>query len=402
MPTKRASIIAGSKAAAAISESVSTPSNRESARLRAMQKFGSMSGMKSAMARFDRTVRTNDMIARFDLSGQTVPVRRKDWRMRLYDLINDPKSGPAGAVTYIILMSLVLLSSVVLCLGTLPEFRDNEPIEAIEWFCAIAFSIELVLRVVSWQEAWRTMLFSGTLYVDVLSVVPFFITKGIEMGSSVDEIGSGVDSEGTNSGVQVIGVLRSSASGKVGRGRNAATGPCAFGPRARPRPPRPFPPPARLGLSGRVVRAVCCGCCVCSSWSDTTRARQCWPTRSSAPSPRCSCRSSSSASCASAWRASSTTSRGYAARPTQLQPPESAGCGAEGRGGAGREGRGERRGGRGARAEGARRRRPGTARCVLRAVCGAQSPHVPPVALRRCCTRTKTSTTSSRRRGSSS
>ena len=72
-----------------------------------MQKFGSMSGMKSAMARLDRTVRTNDMIARFDLSGQTVPVRRKDWRMRLYDLINDPKSGPAGAVTYIILMSLV-------------------------------------------------------------------------------------------------------------------------------------------------------------------------------------------------------------------------------------------------------------------------------------------------------
>ena len=88
--------------------------------------------------------------------------------------------------------------------------------------------------------------------------------------------------------------------------------------------------------------------------------------------------------------------------PHAAPAPESAGCGAEGRGGAGREGRGERRGGRGARAEGARRRRPGTARCVLRAVCGAQSPHVPPVALRRCCTRTKTSTTSSRRRGSSS
>ena len=228
---------------------------------------------------------------------------------------------------------------------------------------AIAFSIELVLRVVSWQEAWCTMLFSGTLYVDVLSVVPFFITKGIEMGSSVDEIGSGVDSEGTNSGVQVIGVLRSSASGKVGRGRNAATGPCAFGPRARPRPPRPFPPPARLGLSGRAVRAVCCGCCVYSSWCGTTRARRCWPTRSSAPSPRCSCRSSSSASCASAWRASSTTSRGYAARPTQLQPPESAGCGAEGRGGAGRGGRG---GG-----QGARRGRPGTARC---AQCAARNP----------------------------
>ena len=202
-----------------------------------MQKFGSMSGMKSAMARFDRTVRTNDMIARFDLSGRTVPVRRKDWRMRLYDLINDPKSGPAGAVTYIILMSLVLLSSVVLCLGTLPEFKDNEQIEAIEWFCAIAFSIELVLRVVSWQEAWCTMLFSGTLYVDVLSVVPFFITKGIEMGSSVDEIGSGV--EGTNSGVQVIGVLRSSASGKVGRAETLPLTPVPLGRGPAPGLPAP-------------------------------------------------------------------------------------------------------------------------------------------------------------------
>ena len=212
-----------------------------------MQKFGSMSGMKSAMARFDRTVRTNDMIARFDLSGQTVPVRRKDWRMRLYDLINDPKSGPAGAVTYIILMSLVLLSSVVLCLGTLPEFKDNEQIEAIEWACAIAFSIELILRVVSWQEAWYTMLFSGTLYVDVLSVVPFFITKGIEMGSSVDEMGSGVDNEEKNSGVQVIGVLRSSASGKVGRAETLPLAPVPLGRGPAPGLPAPFHHPHASG-----------------------------------------------------------------------------------------------------------------------------------------------------------
>ena len=67
--------------------------------------------------------------------------------MRLYDLINDPKSGPAGAVTYIILMSLVLLSSVVLCLGTLPEFKDNEQIEAIEWACAPLVGISQIFVV---------------------------------------------------------------------------------------------------------------------------------------------------------------------------------------------------------------------------------------------------------------
>lgn len=205
-----------------------------------MQKFGSMSGMKSAMARFDRG-------AKFDLSGKTAPVRRKDWRVRLSDLINDPKSGPAGAVTYIILMSLVLLSSVVLCLGTLPEFRDNEQIETMEWVFAIAFSIELVLRVVSWQEAWCMMLFSGTLYVDVLSVVPFFITKGIEMRSSIDEMGSGVDSEGTDHGVQVIGVLRPRASGKVGRAETLPLALCRWAESPPPGLPAPFHHPHASG-----------------------------------------------------------------------------------------------------------------------------------------------------------
>ena len=236
-----------SKAALAVSKPPARKTSAAMDRLKGMQKIGSMSGVKSAMARFDRSVRTNDMVARFDLSGQTAPMRRKDWRKRMYDLINHPKSGPAGAVTYIILMGLVLLSSVVLCLGTLPEFKNNEHIEAIEWSCAIAFSIELVLRLVSWQEAWYTMLFSGTLYVDVLSVAPFFMTKGIEMGSSTDEMGSGEDSEGTNNGMQVIGVLRSSASGKVGRAETLPLAPVPLGRGPAPGLPAPFHHPHASG-----------------------------------------------------------------------------------------------------------------------------------------------------------
>ena len=134
--------------------------------------------------------------------------RTEGWRVKVNDLINDPKSSYLGAFIYCSLMGLVLLSAIVLCLGTLEEFKDNSSIETIEWICACVFSIELFLRVVSWQEKWYTMLLSGTLYIDVLSVAPFFIVKGIEMSSTLVEVSSGDEGE-ENNGLQIIGILRS-------------------------------------------------------------------------------------------------------------------------------------------------------------------------------------------------
>ena len=179
-----------------------TPSARATAskaRLQGLQKFGSMTTLNNAVARFDLSGR----------AGVDFREHHKNWKIRVHDLINDPKSSPLGAFIYFILMGLVLLSSIVLCLGTLPEFKDNDEIMSIEWACAIAFSIELILRIVSWQNSWYTMLYSGTLYVDVLSVVPFFMVQGIEMSNPVDEVSSGLIGEEKNNGMQIIGILRS-------------------------------------------------------------------------------------------------------------------------------------------------------------------------------------------------
>ena len=180
-----------------------TPSARATAskaRLQGgLQKFGSMTTLNNAVARFDLSGR----------AGADFREHHKNWKIRVHDLINEPKSSNLGAFIYIILMGLVLLSSIVLCLGTLPEFKDNDEIMSIEWACAIAFSIELILRIVSWQNSWYTMLYSGTLYVDVLSVVPFFMVQGIEMSNPVDEVSSGLIGEEKNNGMQIIGILRS-------------------------------------------------------------------------------------------------------------------------------------------------------------------------------------------------
>ena len=178
-----------------------TPSARATAskaRLQGLQKFGSMTTL-------------NNAVARFDLSGRGVELSKHHlkWQVRVHNLIEEPKTSHLGAFIYMILMGLVLLSSIVLCLGTLPEFKDNDEIMSIEWACAIAFSIELILRIVSWQNSWYTMLYSGTLYVDVLSVVPFFMVQGIEMSNPVDEVSSGLIGEEKNNGMQIIGILRS-------------------------------------------------------------------------------------------------------------------------------------------------------------------------------------------------
>jgi hypothetical protein len=200
-------------------------------------------------------VNLNAAAARFDLTGRTGTYWReqhKNWRFRVHDLINDPKSSHFAAFIYIILMGLVLLSSVVLCLGTLPEFKDNDEIKSIEWACAIAFSVELILRLVSWQDSWCKMLISGTLYVDVLSVVPFFMVQGIEMSSTVDEVGSGMLGEEKNNGMQIIGILRSAPVEKLDGQKRLGRGACAEArPRApappRPRLPAPFHHPYALG-----------------------------------------------------------------------------------------------------------------------------------------------------------
>ena len=186
---RRASVAASAAAAKATATK---------ARLQGLQKFGSMSTI-------------NNAVARFDLSGRGVELSKHHlkWQVRVHNLIEEPKTSHLGAFIYMILMGLVLLSSVVLCLGTLPEFKDNDEIKSIEWACAIAFSVELILRIASWQDKWYTMLYSGTLYVDVLSVVPFFIVQGIEMSSTVDEVSSGMVGEEKDNGMQIIGILRS-------------------------------------------------------------------------------------------------------------------------------------------------------------------------------------------------
>ena len=97
------------------------------------------------------------------------------WRARVNALMEDPKSSRLGAVVYSILMGFVLLSAFVLCLDTLEEYKNNSSIATIEIICAVAFTIEFILRVITWQGPKWHMLFSLTLIIDLLSILPFYV-----------------------------------------------------------------------------------------------------------------------------------------------------------------------------------------------------------------------------------
>jgi len=139
------------------------------------------------------------------------------WRVRMHNLIEEPRSSRLAAIVYLFLMSLVLISAIVLCLDTLPQYEDNTAIFAIECVCATFFSIEFATRLLSWQDHYVSIIWSPSIYIDLLSVMPFFIQQILGDDSGSDdgaETADGVLVNSTDSGttakdgLQVIGIMR--------------------------------------------------------------------------------------------------------------------------------------------------------------------------------------------------
>lgn len=139
------------------------------------------------------------------------------WRVEVHNLIEEPRSSRSAALIYIFLMMLVLISAIVLCLDTLPEYEDNKAIFVLEVVCATFFSMEFVLRIIAWQDPYVSMLWSFSIYIDLLSVMPFFMQQILgddEGGSSDDVVETGGVLNRTESvtsakdGLQVIGIMR--------------------------------------------------------------------------------------------------------------------------------------------------------------------------------------------------
>ena len=101
----------------------------------------------------------------------------------LWDLIEHGESSKAAGIVSGISMSFVLISTISMCVNTLPglkvvddtgELENNPLLELIETICVIWFSLEYVLRLIG-APYKKLFLQNGLNFVDVLAIMPFFV-----------------------------------------------------------------------------------------------------------------------------------------------------------------------------------------------------------------------------------
>ena len=87
------------------------------------------------------------------------------------------RSAPAFAL-YVVLMLNIVLSVLVLYLQSLSHLSDSVTLHSIELGCTIVFSCEVLVRITAAYHP-AALLFDLMVWVDIASVVPFYIELGI-------------------------------------------------------------------------------------------------------------------------------------------------------------------------------------------------------------------------------
>ncbi|CAL8336369.1 unnamed protein product [Lota lota] len=129
---------------------------------------------------------------------------KNDFQKQVWLLFEYPESsGPARGIA-IVSVLVILISIVIFCLETLPEFRDDkearvappingtasdtqnpftDPFFIIETLCIIWFSFELLVRFFACPSKAT---FSKNIMniIDIVAIIPYFITLGTELAES--------------------------------------------------------------------------------------------------------------------------------------------------------------------------------------------------------------------------
>ncbi|XP_070815641.1 potassium voltage-gated channel subfamily A member 3-like [Chaetodon trifascialis] len=130
---------------------------------------------------------------------------KRDFQKQVWLLFEYPESsGPARGIA-IVSVLVILISIVIFCMETLPEFRDErdqaivlpvingtalhlqslftDPFFVIETLCIIWFSFELLVRFFACPSKTS---FSKNIMniIDVVAIIPYFITLGTELAEN--------------------------------------------------------------------------------------------------------------------------------------------------------------------------------------------------------------------------
>ncbi|XP_033933476.1 potassium voltage-gated channel subfamily A member 3 [Pseudochaenichthys georgianus] len=130
------------------------------------------------------------------------PLPESDFQRQVWLLFEYPESsGPARGIA-IVSVLVILISIVIFCLETLPEFREDshqlfqqvngtstrvkkpnaftDPFFIVETLCIIWFSFELLVRFLASPS--KAAFFRNIMNtIDIVAIIPYFITLGLEL-----------------------------------------------------------------------------------------------------------------------------------------------------------------------------------------------------------------------------
>ncbi|KAL0158810.1 hypothetical protein M9458_046886, partial [Cirrhinus mrigala] len=135
------------------------------------------------------------------IKDEVRPLPTNEFQRQMWLLFEYPESsGPARGIA-IVSVLVILISIVIFCLETLPEFRDDrepttppvnngtlsdltspfsDPFFVVETLCIIWFSFELLVRFFACPSKAT---FSKNIMniIDIVAIIPYFITLGTEL-----------------------------------------------------------------------------------------------------------------------------------------------------------------------------------------------------------------------------
>ncbi|XP_051954389.1 LOW QUALITY PROTEIN: potassium voltage-gated channel subfamily F member 1a [Xyrauchen texanus] len=177
---------------------------------------GSLNELETELAEIAEKVKT----ILEDLEGDATATRGQRCQAFLWKLMEKPESSLAARVIAVVSFVFILLSSVVMCMGTIPELQvqdaegclmEHPTLESIEMSCIIWFTVEYILRLVSSSNKLRFVL-SFMNIIDFMAIMPFYVVLILtHLGTSVMELAN------VQQAVQALRIMRIARIFKLAR-----------------------------------------------------------------------------------------------------------------------------------------------------------------------------------------
>ncbi|XP_071396551.1 voltage-gated potassium channel regulatory subunit KCNF1-like [Centroberyx affinis] len=141
-------------------------------------------------------------------------------QMWLWRLMEKPESSFPARVIAVVSFFFILVSSVVMCVGTIPDLQvedsegnlmEHPTLEVIETMCIGWFTVEYVLRLISSPNKVKFML-SFMNIIDFMAIMPFFVVLTLtSLGAGMMELAN------VQQAVQALRIMRIARIFKLAR-----------------------------------------------------------------------------------------------------------------------------------------------------------------------------------------